>query len=183
MGAPALRTSASHYADHPWVRRPTMYGPHTRSRRASRFSRSSCRRRRSIAPIPLADREPVDVLKMKRKIQGTLLIISMSMSRISENYKNIFAQYGAFEIQTGNSMVSQFHPWYLGMANPFTMPHAVGGYDVPNHPRWRRPADEDLPYPRATFPDWLTKGYSATGHNKVGLAAKVRLFDITRGLP
>ena len=61
------------------------------------------------------------------------------------------------------------------------MPVAVGGYDVPNTPRWRRPEDEDIPWPRSVLFDWLK---SLTGnHGTVGPASRVRLFDLTRGLP
>ena len=47
------------------------------------------------------------------------------------------------------------------MVHPFTMTVAVGGYDVPHQKRWRCPEDDEVQYP----------------------ACKVRLFDITRGLP
>ena len=78
-----------------------------------------------------------------------------SQANIHENYRNVFAQYGDFEINTGTVFTPQFHPWYLGMAYPFTLPVAVGGYDVPNTPRWRRPEDEDIPWPRRVLPEWL----------------------------
>ena len=111
-----------------------------------------------------------------------------SQANIHENYKNIFAKFGDLNIQTGSTMVDQHLPWYLGSAFPFTLPSAVGGYDVPHKPRWRRPEDEDLPEPRAFFENWLTGGESMKEkkpgiHSYVGPACKVQLFDITRGLP
>ena len=77
-----------------------------------------------------------------------------SQSNIHENYAAVFGKYGDFNITTASTMTKQFVPWYLGMAFPFTMPSAVGGYDVPDHPRWRRPEDEDLPFPRACMDVW-----------------------------
>ena len=56
-----------------------------------------------------------------------------SQANIHENYKAVFAQFGNFNIGTGNDMIDQHRPWYLGMAFPFTLPSAVGG-------RVRRPA-------------------------------------------
>ena len=83
-------------------------------------------------------------------------------------------------------MVAQFNPWYLGMAFPFTVPLAVGSYDIPHQPRWRRPNDEDLPYPRthllSGIHDCQDKSW-LFDHSKVGPACRVQLFDITRGLP
>ena len=77
-----------------------------------------------------------------------------SQSNIHENYAAVFGKYGDFNITTASTMTKQFVPWYLGMAFPFTMPSAVGGYDVPDHPRWCRPEDEDLPFPRACMDVW-----------------------------
>ena len=82
-----------------------------------------------------------------------------SQSKIHENYAAVFAKYGNFNIATGSTMIQQFVPWYLGMAFPFTMPCAVGGYDVPHHPRWRRPEDEDLPFPRACMDAWTRNAH------------------------
>ena len=48
-------------------------------------------------------------------------------ANIHENYRNVFSQYGDFQISTGTIFTSQFHPWYLGMARPFTVAAAVGG--------------------------------------------------------
>ena len=90
------------------------------------------------------------------------------------------------EIGTGGTMVSQFHPWYLGMAHPFTLPLAVGGYDVPHHPRWRRPENSDIPFPRSLMPDWSEPFRGCVPdprHGQIGPACTVKLVDITRGLP
>ena len=104
-----------------------------------------------------------------------------SQANIHENYRNVFKQFGTFDIQTGSTFTEQFDPRYLGMAFPFTMPIAVGGYDVPNAARWRRPEDEDFPYPRQVFSGWLDS--LGDEHAEVRPACEVRLFDITRGLP
>ena len=58
-----------------------------------------------------------------------------SQCNIQENYAPIFAAFGDVKITTGTSMTNQYGPWYLGMAFPFTLPCAVGGYDVPHQPR------------------------------------------------
>ena len=122
-----------------------------------------------------------------------------SQANIHDNYKTVFAKYGDVNIQTGNGMVDQHLPWYIGMAYPFTLPSAVGGYDVPQKPRWRRPEDDDLPEDRSLMKDFLQPyrssgcGYAEMGgrrvsssledHLAVGPACKVKLFDLTRGLP
>ena len=81
-------------------------------------------------------------------------------------------------------MTKQHVPWYLGMAFPLTLPCAVGGYDVPQCSRWRRPEDGDIPLPRSTLAAWSSQEIpSWSDHSIVGPACKVRLFDLTRGLP
>ena len=86
-------------------------------------------------------------------------------------------------------MTDQHNAWFLGMAFPFTIPSAVGSHDVPHKPRWRRPVDKDISYPRECLPTWMTKttrpaqGYLPIEHSAVGLACRVKLFDIARGLP
>ena len=104
-----------------------------------------------------------------------------SQANIHENYQNVFAQFGTVKVATGQTFTEQFHPWYLGMAYPYTIPLAVGGYDVPNVPRWRRPENEDVPWPRAHLATWLKE--LSGDHDMVGPACSVRLFDLTRGLP
>jgi hypothetical protein len=104
-----------------------------------------------------------------------------SQGNIHENYRRAFAQFGDFEISTGSEFVDQFKAWYLGMAHPFTMPLAVGGYDVPHEPRWRRPEDDDIPFPRSRCSNWMPKAMAK--HSEVGPACRVKLFDITRSLP
>ena len=80
-----------------------------------------------------------------------------SQANIHDNYKTVFSKFGDFNIQTGTAMANQHLPWYLGMAFPFTLPAAVGGYDVPQQPRWRRPADDEIPWPREFCNDWLSR--------------------------
>ena len=109
-----------------------------------------------------------------------------SQANVHENYKSIFAKYGNVNIQPSTKMINHFHPWYLGMAHPFTLPLAVGGYDVPHQPRWRRPEDDDIPFPRVSLSSWFKNCKECDGqhlHDRVGPACKVQLFDITRGLP
>ena len=132
---------------------------------------------------------------------------AQSQSNIHENYAAVFAKYGNVNITTGSTMTQQFVPWYLGMAFPFTLPCAVGGYDVPHHARWRRPEDADLPFPRACMDVWTkisdcNEAWAShsvqslrasanpalhiafSGKNTaVGPACEVKLFDLTRGLP
>ena len=107
-----------------------------------------------------------------------------SQSNLHENYDAMFSNLGDFNIVTGKDMTKQHVPWYLGMVFPFTLPCAVGGYDVPQCPRWRRPEDEDIPFPRSTLPAWSSQSLpSWSDHSVVGPACKVWLFDLTRGLP
>ena len=69
-----------------------------------------------------------------------------------------------------------FHPWYLGIAHPFTIPLAVSGYDLIPQAGWRRPEYDIIPAPRVSMSDW-----SPT--NTVGHSCRVLLYDLTRSLP
>ena len=110
-------------------------------------------------------------------------------TNIADNYKSVFSRFGEIDVQTGTTMINQHNPWYLGMAFPFTLPHAVGGYDVPNRPRWRRPETKDLPTPRQILHNWLEPRVGVAlrkvpnEHMSVGPAPTVQLLDLTRGLP
>ena len=112
-----------------------------------------------------------------------------SQTNIAENYKSVFSRFGDISVQTGMQMIYQHSAWYLGMAFPFALPIAVGGYDVPNQPRWRRPETKDLPIPRSILARFLQPTVSAVRrklsneHVAVGPAAMVKLIDLTRGLP
>ena len=92
-------------------------------------------------------------------------------------------------MQTGTEFIDQHNPQYLGMAFPFTLPCAVGGYDVPHQPRWRRPETEDLPTPRGLLQGWLEPSVGLAqrklshAHFAMGAASTVKLFDLARGLP
>ena len=110
-------------------------------------------------------------------------------ANIAENYKSVFSRFGDVSVQTGTEMINQHTAWYLGMAFPFTLPRAVGGYDPPNQPRWRRPDTKDLPTPRAILQTWLEPSVGVpeqklpNAHFAMGSASQVKLFDLTRGLP
>ena len=95
-----------------------------------------------------------------------------SATDLHEEHKHLFKQYGQFDITTGSVFLPQFRPQYIGMVHPYTLPIAVGGYDIPGQKRWRRPelnlhAVEE--YRRSS--------------NQTGSVGMVRLFDVTRGLP
>ena len=93
-------------------------------------------------------------------------------TELHEEYKHLFMQYGRLDITTGSVFLPQFHPQYIGMVHPYTIPIAVGGYDVPGQKRWRRPElDVD------TLQNYKKDAIHSGG---VGL---VKLFDVTRGLP
>ena len=101
-----------------------------------------------------------------------------SQSNVHENISQLFGKFGTTKIETGTKMVPQFHAWYLGMAFPFTIPNAVGGYDIWDAPRWRRPDTDTIPKPRARIADWLHDK-----HSQIGPACWVNLSDLARGLP
>ena len=100
--------------------------------------------------------EPMkDIREWDRTVRPDHIVAERSVqsqTNIHENYQSVFAKYGTFEIASGSKLVPQFLPWYLGMAHPFTIPCAVGGYDVPFQSRWRRPEDDDIPFPRSNMP-------------------------------
>ena len=62
------------------------------------------------------------------------------------------------------------------MAHPFTLPLAVGGYDLPQQARWRRPEDDIIPEPRVGMTDWIDT-------DTVGPSCRVLLFDLAKSLP
>ena len=106
---------------------------------------------------------------------------------VHEEHGNVLARYQTMEVTTGAELMNQFQPFYLGVAHPFTMPMAVGGYDVPGKDRWRRPVWEDI--------STGVRGTHRREANNIPLVddflrmqdqvepAKVKLFDLTRGLP
>ena len=103
--------------------------------------------------------EPAKVVEDFVNALGPSYIVAERSTRgranIAENYKSVFARFGDFNVQTGTDMTNQHTAWYLGMAFPFTLPRAVGGYDVPNQPRWRRPETGDPTTPRGILHGWL----------------------------
>ena len=112
-----------------------------------------------------------------------------NQTTLHDNYQSIFSKSGGLHIQIGATMVDQHNAWILGMAFPFTIPSAVGSYDVPRKPRWRRPEDDDVPLPRNCLTSWIhalsePQQYRLpVEHALVGTACPVKLSDITRGLP
>ena len=75
---------------------------------------------------------------------------SRSQANIHNHYKSIFAQYGEIGICTGMKMENQHEPWFLGMAFPYTLPSAVGGYDFTQAGKeksWRRATSDSFPWP------------------------------------
>ena len=104
------------------------------------------------------------------------------VSTSHEEHGNFLAKFQTIEIQTGSTMMDQFEPQYLGLANPFTMPVAVGGYDVPGKPRWRRPVTEsgDLQGEAASRVP-LEDPFFREQVQCVPPA--VKLYDLARGMP
>ena len=79
-------------------------------------------------------------------------------------------------------MMDQFEPQYLGLANPFTMPVAVGGYDVPGKPRWRRPVtkSDDLQGEAASRMPLENPFFR---EQVQCVPPTVKLYDLARGMP
>ena len=135
--------------------------------------------------------EPIsDVKEFERQSRPLSLVAqrsSMGASTVHEEHGNIMARYQTLEVITGSDMLNQHQPHYLGAAYPFTMPIAVGGYDVPGKPRWRRPSADAL--------DETMENGDTERRNIVPLtepywqaqeqvpAAKVKLFDLARSMP
>ena len=88
---------------------------------------------------------------------------SAGVSTAHEEHGTVLCQYPSLDFNTGSTMLNQFHPAYLGMAFPFTLPVAVGGYDVRGQERWRRETDA------VACDDFK--------------ACEVKLYDVTRALP
>ena len=53
-----------------------------------------------------------------------------SASMAHHDQEGVFARYQKLEVSTGTTLLDQFQPQYLGLAHPFTLPLAVGSYDV-----------------------------------------------------
>ena len=68
---------------------------------------------------------------------------SNSLSGAHDEHAYVFSRYQTVDVQTGSTTLNQFVPWYLGMAHPYTLLAAVGGWDVPGK-EWRRPQWEDV---------------------------------------
>ena len=58
--------------------------------------------------------------------------------------KYAFSKYQDLHIQTGSTMLEQFDAPYIGMANMYAMPVAVGGVGFPGKSPWRRFTQDDL---------------------------------------
>ena len=81
------------------------------------------------------------------------------VSTAHEEHGAVLARYQTLDFQTGSTMLDQFHAAYLGMAFPFTIPVAVGSYDIKGQEKWRRAPTDDFE------------------------ASQVLLFDLARSLP
>ena len=126
--------------------------------------------------------EPLgSVAGMEASMRPLHLLAARSTQGASSSHfehAEVFARYQELEIQTSSTLLDQFDASYLGCAMPFTLPVAVGGYDVPGKPRWRRPeARQD-----GSIPAFVVESPFFTEQKQVA-PASVKLFDITRGLP
>ena len=126
--------------------------------------------------------EPVKNLKSLEKELRPLSLVaersSKAASTVHEEHASILARYQTLEIKTGSEMLKQFRPQYLGMAHPYTLPVAVGGCDIPGHPRWRRPTAQEV----EERPVAIEDPFFSENNCQVG-AAKVQIFDLARSLP
>ena len=59
-----------------------------------------------------------------------------------DEMKFTFSKYQDLNIQTGSAMIDQFKPQYIGMANMYALPVAVGGVDFPGQDSWRRSLED-----------------------------------------
>ena len=100
-----------------------------------------------------------------------------SASRAHLEQESVLARYQTLEVTTGNTLLDQFQPQYLGLAHPFTLPVAVGGYDIPKKTRWRRPDTE-----RLALQGGVPIADTRFSKQPQVSAAQVKLFDITRSL-
>ena len=126
---------------------------------------------------------------MEPTLRPTSLVAQQSSQSVSgayEEHGNVLASYQTLEIQTGSTMLSQHHPQYLGFANPFTLPVAVGGYDMSGKKRWRRPINSVLEEERDATNTSRQPLHLETSLFRSQLQvepAKVKLYDVTRGMP
>ena len=151
---------------------------------AAHARRASLRGPSLIADKSSHPAEPAgEVAKLMRTISPLQIVAERSGAAITsmhEDYGSIFSRYQNLSIQTGSKMADQHKPQYLGMAFPFTLPAAVGGYDVAGQKsRWRRPNESEA----AEFGDPNLKEWWYSDQSPETAAAEVKLFDITRSLP
>ena len=66
-----------------------------------------------------------------------------SLTECFDEKKFTFSKYQDVIIHTGSAMVDQFDAPYIGMANMYAMPVAVGGVDFPGQLPWRRVTDDE----------------------------------------
>ena len=74
------------------------------------------------------------------------LVAQRSSQRLTECFdetKFTFSKCQDLNIQTGSTMIDQFDPPYIGMANMYAMPVAVGGVDFHGKLSGRRFTDHD----------------------------------------
>jgi hypothetical protein len=136
--------------------------------------------------------EPLVGLDSLERQLRPLNLVAQRSSRGSSTshaeHANVLARYQTVEVTTGSTMMNQLLPQYLGTAFPFTMPVAVGGYDVPGKDRWRRPAasDLDVTTSEGVVRECIVPLSEPSGlpeHQRQAPAAKVKLFDLVRSMP
>ena len=66
-----------------------------------------------------------------------------SLTECFDEKKFTFSKYQDVIIHIGSAMVDQFDAPYIGMANMYAMPVAVGGVDFPGQLPWRRFTDDE----------------------------------------
>ena len=124
--------------------------------------------------------EPLSAVSQLEKTLRPLNIVAQRSSSgaaaSTEEHGNVLARYQTLEFATGGELIKQWHPEYLGLAYPFTLPCAVGGYDVPGKPRWRRP---DV----SAITEGGEPGVPPSTDPPEAAAAEVKLADLVRGLP
>jgi hypothetical protein len=96
------------------------------------------RAKQSVSLVQDKNATPSEPAQGLREFEATIRPLNIEAQRRSaaasmahEEHKTVLSRYQNIEIVTGSAMMDQFQPQYLGLANLWTMPTAVGGYDIP----------------------------------------------------